>query len=587
MSYRITVPRKLETVLDYDGSHFILHAPFEKDSWINQLAAGSWDKKQGFWKLPPYIVYAKTVLEQIPDVGVSEDASIALRAPANGDALLRVFDNVRHTSRRAYLPAQKIYDEVFYPYQCDAVFWLIAGPKQSGLLALSPGLGKTIITLVAARLLGLQRVLIIAPRPLLRTWENEQLKFFSELFTTRRHGMPPPDDVFGWVLTNYETVVGAAEKLPKGQKGPEKIIHGYAAEYMKVDWDLVVLDESVLVKSRDSRRFKVLERLRKTFKGRKRWWELSGSPVTRYYDDLWAQLHLIDPAGFHSYWRFANRFCYVLQDVWGTQISGNRASIDIRDDLKDVVLVINQEEVLPDLPEEIPQLVEVDLRPKQAKAHDEMLTYFITQLESGSEVKANIILAQLTRLQQITSNLINLPGGTDESAKMDALVEMTKARAYAFPAIVWTHWIPGAQMLWTRLGKLSNKVDGQLRVEWIHGTDTEAEARDAEEKFEAYMAGKIDILILGLEVGKFGHNLQITRTAIYIDKTWDADAYVQSMKRVKRIGLNHRPVVITIKAPGTVDELVEDNLTGKFPGIATITNANLASMLHHLRGGQA
>lgn len=579
MSYRIVVPRKLTTKLGFDGDHFLLEGvPFAKDSWVHDLAAGSWDKKENLWKLPPFVLYAHVVTEQLPEIEVHEWAETFLRAAGRGTSVIY--------PDRVDPRAVRIYRDIFYPYQKECVDWMIGGLKESGLIALSPGLGKTIVTLVAARLLGLQRVLIIAPRPLLRTWENEQLKFFSELFTTRRQGMPPPEDVFGWVLTNYETVVGAAEKPPKGVKAPEKVIRGYAAEYMKVDWDLVVLDESVLVKSKTSRRFKVLERLRKSFKSRKRWWELSGSPVTRYYDDLWTQLHLANPRGFAAYWRFTNRFCYVVQDVWGTQISGNRTNVDIADDLKDVVFIRNQEDVLPDLPEEIPKLVEVDLTPKQLKAYDEMAEKFCTTLDSGDEIKTDYIIAQLTRLQQITSNLINLPGGTDESAKTDALVAMTEARSYAFPAIVWTHWVPGARVLWQRLSKLSNKKDGQITVEWIHGAETEAEERDNEEKFEAYMAGNIDILILSLDVGKFGHNLQITRTAIYMDKTWDADAYVQSMKRVKRIGLDHRPVVITLKDPRTVDQLVEDNLSGKFPGIARITNANLASMLRHLRGGQ-
>lgn len=586
MSYRITVPRKqTETVLDFDGSNFLLHAPFQKDSWIHELAAGSWDKKESIWKLPPYILYANTVLEQLPDVTISEAASNALvasrRSASNfADVVLEL---------KLFAPrAAQIYHELFYSYQREAADWLIAGPKDSGLIALSPGLGKTIVTLLAAKLLGLQRVLIIAPRPLLRTWENEQLKFFSELFTTRRQGMPPPEDVFGWVLTNYETVVGAAEKPEKSQKGvkaPEKVVRGYATEYMEVDWDLVVLDESVLVKSRDSRRFKILERLRKTFKSRKRWWELSGSPVTRYYDDLWAQLHLIDPAGFHSYWRFTNRYCYVVQDVWGSQITGSRLNLNIRDDLKDVVFIRNQEEVLPDLPEEIPMLVEVALAGKQLKAYDEMATDFCTRLDSGKEIKADYIIGQLTRLQQITSNLVNLPGGTDESAKADALLAMIEARSFEFPAIVWTHWKPGAHALTTRISTWSQKHKDRIRVEWIHGAETELEDRDNEEIFENYKAGGIDILVLSIDVGKFGHNLQNTRTAAYIDKTFDADAYVQSMKRIKRIGLDHSPVVITFKDPRTVDQLVEDNLSGKFPGIAGITASNLAAMLRHLRGG--
>jgi SNF2-related domain/Helicase conserved C-terminal domain len=582
LSYRITVPRKVTTALDFDGAHFILHAPFTKDSWINELAAGSWDKKQNFWKLPPYVVYARTVLEQMPDVSVSPDAVAWLAA----DLKVNLVEMLTALSARGLLDstAMQVYDDVLFPYQRGAVDRLVVGLKDTNLGAIFPGGGKTVVTLVAARLLVLRRVLIIAPKPLLRSWENEAWKFFGENWMTRCAGEPPAAD--GWVLTNYETVVGSTLH---GKNGQPDQARGHAAAYRAVDWDLVVLDESVLVKNRNTKRFKEMLKLRKSFPRHadKRWWELSGSPTTRYADDLWAQLHLQDPKGFSSYWRFANRFCYVTQDVWGTEITGTRGNADIAGDLKDVMFVVSQKDVLPDLPEEIPQLVEVTLTPKQLKAYREMNDDFVTTLESGEQVWAarkgreQIILSKLIRLQQITSNLLNI-GGTDESAKADAIVDMLQARSFAMPALIWTNWKQGAHALWKRLSAVSNRVDGQITVEYVSGDFKDS---DNEEKFEAYKAGNIDILIVSLPVGKFGHNLQMTRTSIYHDKTWFADDYVQSMKRVKRLGLEHRPVVITLKAQSTVDQLIEDNLSGKFPGIAKVSNEDLAAMLRHLRGG--
>jgi SNF2 family DNA or RNA helicase len=434
-----------------------------------------------------------------------------------------------------------------------------------------------VVALTAARLLfdlQLAKVLIVDPKSLLRSWENEAMKFFGEVWFERRHGQVP---FAGWNLTNYDTVVDKVEVDKKGKV----ISYGSRLEaYLAVDWDLVILDESVLVKNRDSHRFKGMLALRKSFpKKAKRWWELSGYPVTKYADDLWAQLHLQDPKGFSSYWRLTNRVCYVEQDVWGTKVTGTRQNIDIVGDLRDVMFVRNQKDVLDQLPEEIPQLVEVELRPKQAKAYNEMEADFITTLESGKEIKAPIVLSQLIRLQQITSNMINI-AGPDESIKADVIEEMVETRSIEFPALIWTQWLPGAEALFGRLWKSG------LKIAWIHGATSKMEDRYNELTFENYKAGLLDILILAMPVGKMGHNLQVTRTVIYHDKTWFADDYVQSMKRVKRMGLDHRPVVITIKAVGTVDQLVEDNLGGKFVGISKVSNDDLAAMLRHLRGGQ-
>lgn len=567
MSYVVTTASRLsQEQLDYDGENFLLSNVRYNREAVQDLAAGSWNEKRGLFVLPGYIIYALTAIELFPDLQVTKAADDAI-----------TFDSSFKEPSVWNTYIKEVLETTLYDFQKEAVGWLVDGPKATGLVALSPGLGKTVVALTAARLLfdlQLAKVLIVAPKSLLRSWENEAMKFFGEVWFERRHGQVP---FAGWNLTNYDTVVDKVEVDKKGKV----ISYGSRLEaYLAVDWDLVILDESVLVKNRDSHRFKGMLALRKSFpKKAKRWWELSGYPVTKYADDLWAQLHLQDPKGFSSYWRLTNRVCYVEQDVWGTKVTGTRQNIDIVGDLRDVMFVRNQKDVLDQLPEEIPQLVEVELRPKQAKAYNEMEADFITTLESGKEIKAPIVLSQLIRLQQITSNMINI-AGPDESIKADVIEEMVETRSIEFPALIWTQWLPGAEALFGRLWKSG------LKIAWIHGATSKMEDRYNELTFENYKAGLLDILILAMPVGKMGHNLQVTRTVIYHDKTWFADDYVQSMKRVKRMGLDHRPVVITIKAVGTVDQLVEDNLGGKFVGISKVSNDDLAAMLRHLRGGQ-
>jgi hypothetical protein len=92
----------------------------------------------------------------------------------------------------------------------------------------------------------------------------------------------------------------------------------------------------------------------------------------------------------------------------------------------------------------------------------------------------------------------------------------------------------------------------------------------------------MDVLVLSLGVGKFGHSMQKTRTTIYLDLTWAMDDYVQSLHRVRRIGLTHTPRVITLTNPGSIDEMVQENLAGKAIDVSHITNAQLASMLRAL-----
>jgi SNF2 family DNA or RNA helicase len=306
---------------------------------------------------------------------------------------------------------------------------------------------------------------------------------------------------------------------------------------------------------------------------------LSGSPVKKLPDDLWAQMHLLYPDDFRSYWRFTKRYVYTDEGVWGVELKEARSDRNASDDLKDLQFVRNQKDVLKDLPEAIPQLVPVTLEGPQLKAYQEMNGGFVTTLEGGKRIEAPIVLSQLIRLQQFTSNLINV-GGEDVSAKADALVQLLDARSFEFPALVWTNWVPGAEALLKRL----KKVAPELRIEWIHGASGKKEEEHNEQTFLDYKAGKIHVLVLALPVGKFGHNLQNTKTVVYYDKTWMGDDFIQSMHRVIRIGLEHRPVVITLKAINTTDEMIELNIAGKLPSISQISHADLAAMLRALTG---
>src|SRR5258708_9916033 len=194
MSYRITVPRTVTINLDFDGQHFLLSHPLFNTDAIKELAAGSWNKKLNSWVLPGYVIYARTALELFPEMAVTPTAQSVL----DGEL-------VKWIPIDPLEPAYIVYQERFYPYQREAVDWLVGIFKTCGLTALSPGLGKTVVALVAARLHQFEKVLIVAPKPLLRSWENEAMKFFGEVWFERRHGQVP---VLGWNLTNYDTVVG-------------------------------------------------------------------------------------------------------------------------------------------------------------------------------------------------------------------------------------------------------------------------------------------------------------------------------------------------------------------------------------------
>lgn len=461
------------------------------------------------------------------------------------------------------------YDDRLFGFQVGGVSRLLHASPRGQLMVASPGLGKTAMAIVAAdEAQPDDQVVIVSPAPLLKTWKREIGVWARDPRVAIVHGGAPDwDEVRAarWIVTSWDILA----------------LH---QDWFLDSWPLWILDESVMAKSRRSTRSMAMRggrRKQKTKlgearkpdkvwanlrKGVERVWLLSGSPTTRYADDLWAQLSLIWPKAFKSYWRFAERYCVIEENRWapgpGTVVATRRDRDAVADN-SDLITVINQKDVL-DLPEYLTEAIDVDLTPKQRKAYDDMQRKFVAQLDAGPDLVAENRISQLTYLQQIVS------WWDGSSAKHDAIIELILGGAWEFPMLIWTHWAEGAEALTDRLR--------EANVDAIHVRGGMSQKKQ-DEGVEAYKRGDHDVLVFSLGVGKFGHTLTNTKTVIYVDKTWNADDYHQSLRRVRRIGLTHRPVLVTVRAPGTVDELVELNLEGKVEGISRVTNADLKELL--------
>lgn len=498
-----------------EGEELLIEPPL----FESKEMGARWDEKRQVYVLPASRLNARMVADAYPDAS---------------DVIARL--------DRSWTPLDDPSGRLF-AYQRDVAGRLVATPRGQ-LVVLSPGLGKTAVSVVAADRVvpPEEKVLVVAPASLLETWRREIAKWQEvpgSVYVVR--GAPEWElaSEARWIVASWDKVARDPDLFGSG-------------------WPLVILDESVMVKNHKSKRFKGIKKLRK---GVDRVWLLSGNPTTRHADDLWAQLHLIWPKAYPSYWRFTERFCVTEETPWARTVVGTRARRSAMEENDDLVIVVNQEDVL-ELPEYLFEVVEVALGAKQRKAYDSMADDFIAELGDGTEVVAQNEVARLLKLQQIASYW------DGESAKHDAILELLPT--FEGPHLIWTHWREGAEALWLRL-----KKEG-YNAAWVSGSDA-PKVRDA--KLETFKRGGLDALVLSIAVGKFGHTFTNAKTVHYLDKTWNADDYFQSLRRVRRIGLKHRPVVVTYRAPGTVDQAVELNLEGKLRPISKMTKSDLAELL--------
>ena len=458
---------------------------------------------------------------------------------------------------KVVLPPTVLENKQLFPFQKETIQFALQ--NKHVLIGLAPGLGKTACAIFSAQVAGCCRILVVSPLSLVYNWRNEIRKWVGEDSVVWYKKQLPVEAK--WTITNYDTL-----RLHPVQ--------------FREEWDCVIIDESISIKNRKAIRTKAVKSLVLDTKP-KFLWLLSGAPVSRLYDDLWAQCNILKPSRFSSYWRFTERYCYVESNQWSAyNIVANKpdAAENLKVDLRDLYFARTQDQVL-DLPEWIFSDIPVKMSEKQDKAYGQMENDFVMQLENGSNLLAPNVLAQLTRLVQLASNPA-LVGGADESPKWDAALEMLEYEQGPF--ILWTSFIETASQLELRIAAKG------YRVAKLTGA---TKAEDRQKIVDAFQNGQLDIIIAHPAVGKFGLTLTAARTAIYVERGYSGDDYYQSLHRVRRIGTKFSPHIIHLQSiradeSGTVDAVIGKILESRKENVMNLTNSEVKQLFKEARNGQ-
>jgi len=583
--------------LGFNGKNILLYV--RRAPEIKAELGGKWNPKEGAWELAPISLNVLRCVELFGDSlldGADEDIAALAHEPWG---FFGFSDEERACAEEHPTWAQA------FEHQREGIEYAYCNPHGATLTLLSWGMGKGLVSVVTADLKDDERVLVLAPVTLALTWADEWRRWSDRSRDLKRATAKDRAPGPGVTIANHEVIQEVVLRDEQRRiiqpdwatdarrvrewinEGPtrldarsrkqvpvrERIIR-VRRDYLEQDWDRIIVDESVLLKNRRAVKVDVLKQLRQRCDPEMMF--LSGSPTTKYRDDLQPQLRVMYPRGFRSYWRFAEFFCIVDKDGWGWTIEGDRSDRDPHHYLRDFIWVNNGS---GDLPEYIIRHMTIEALPRQRRALDTMLDEWIVELEEDPDARvvADNWLSRLTRLQQLTSNLGTLPkpaGGfyPRESAKLDLLTTLLKQGEIETPLLVWTWFTETSDAVIEELSKRPYR----LRVGGVTGAQSR-EHKDG--MIGAYKDGHLDALILQLNVGKFGHTFTHTRTIYYHDRAFDSDAWIQSLHRVRRIGLRHRPVLIVPKINISADELIDANLEGKLESMARLTQGDLAAIL--------
>lgn len=414
------------------------------------------------------------------------------------------------------------------------------------------GLGKTKIgvdlALTWLKADVVDAVLVITKRGLVDNWRSEvaQHSFLVPriLGRNRRANFHALNSPARFYITHYEVLKSERKRM---------------ALFLKTRRVGAMLDEAHKIKNPNSDVTRTLVELAPGFTRRV---IMTGTPVANRPYDLWAQVYFLDHgaslgqdfASFKGALDLTNKLARNPKNAAHFQ----NALGSVFDKIRRFTVRETKESAEIRLPSKDIKSVRVDLEPRQAEIYQRFREECAAiVVKEGRPIldDADAILKRLVRLVQVASN----PRLVDESyrgvpAKFPLLENILYEAADAGEkAIVWSSFTANVDWMAKQVAQF-----GAVRV---HGKMTYDERNRAIESFKRDEDCKV--LIATPASAKEGLTLTVANHAIFYDRSFSLDDYLQAQDRIHRISQNRPCFVTNLIAKDTIDEWVDVLLSAK------------------------
>jgi superfamily II DNA or RNA helicase len=427
-----------------------------------------------------------------------------------------------------------------------------------------PGTGKTwcALNIAAAKFEAgeIDAVAVIAPNGVHRQWIEEQVPLhlpdvprWSATFTDTKRGlaamMAPRPDVLRIVAVNVEAFArGKTAKLIE--------------RFMGTGRCMLIIDESTRIKNPRAKRTRAILKLRDLAAVRA---ILTGTPITRGIEDLYAPLSFLHPgiAGFSTFNKFRDRYCILAPAFRGAafgvvKVTGHRNIDELTRRIAPYCFRMTKE----GLPEKTYENRYIELSADQRRHYNELVALLRTELEGGSLTAVNAAV-RTVRLQQVLSGY--LPHNDDESSPGD-MTHIEQNRTAALIEVLDDS--PQAQaVVWVRFQHDADVVSAALRLAGIPCVvcDGRTPVAQRETNKQAFVSGMARVYVGNpAAVGTGTDGLQVAALTINYSHTFNAEHTWQAEDRTHRQGMNpDGGHYVSFIARSTVDELLLSNTADK------------------------
>lgn len=456
-------------------------------------------------------------------------------------------------------------DTDLFPFQKAGVQYLSTSTR--AILADPMGTGKTIQTIKTLEYLGEDAfpALVVAPNSVVRPWANEYKRWAPHRkvvplvggLAARRKALQQPFDV---AVINWEGLRALTRLRPyAGHSASDK--EKEPKEFQEIPWATVVADEAHRAKNPKAKctwaLWGVSENARHRF-------ALTGTPVANRPNDLWSILHFIRPDEWPVQTKWVEFFLdTAFSPFGGYEIYGIRydRKKPFADTIDPNMRRVPKEIVLPQLPDKVYTVLEVEMEAKQRKAYLQMQKTMIAQLESGELLAARNPLSRLTRLMQMASATAVEDAGEGlklgaPSCKVKALMDLLEDSGEEQRLVVFAVHKGLVYLAARELDKAG------ITYGLVTGDQTPEERQ---EHVDTFQRGDTKVILCTLATGGTGITLTRADTVVFMQTSWSLVERRQAEDRVHRIGSEvHESInVIDLVAVDTVEEHQRELMSDK------------------------
>lgn len=492
-----------------------------------------------------------------------------------------------------------------YPYQEESVDRMV--DRGQMLLGLVMGAGKTVTTIAAIERLmesnDVDKCLVIVPASLKYQWMRE-IKRFTSSRVLVIDGSPKAREKCWRATLSADYII----------VNPETLIRDMA-QCLKVGIQAVVVDEATIIKSRVSKRSKMIKKIGKRVPYR---FALTGQPIENRPEELFSIMEFVDPEVLGKFDQFDRTF--IVRDHFGKP-TRYRNLKNLHTSMADCMVRKTREDIADQLPDIIHQTIPVAFDDVGARLYRTISTDLLHQLQKviGSHGGAfNIwkhyndpasneaqgqIMSRLTVLRMLCDNpqlvvnsalkykdpnypkegsayadevyklgLVPINIGTP---KLDAVMEYIQQVLQEDPknkVVLFSFFKDNLKLIQDASRSLTRSV--------LFTGDMNAEQKDEAKQL---FANDHDVrLFLSSDAGGYGVDLPMANYLISYDLPWSSGKLEQREARIIRLSSQFAHVTIaTFVMQGSIEERQYEMLQQK----RSINEAFIDGKHHDHRGG--